>query len=97
MEKIPDKYVERAKDLAAQSSLSAEEILERALSGGLDAWEKQFRSLQRGMEQAKRGEFIDNKALAVARNAVIDKEGGIEHDDMMDWLDDLAAGKDVQE
>ena len=35
------------------------------------------------------------KAEAIARNADMEKNGGIPHDEMMDWVDDLAAGKNI--
>ncbi len=68
MQQIPDKFTERAKQLAAESSRTADEILEQALDSGFEVWERQFRSLQRGVDQAHRGEFVSDEQITTLRN-----------------------------
>ena len=39
--------------------------------------------------------YHTEKAEDMERLADVKENGGIPHDEMMDWLDDLAAGKNV--
>lgn len=48
---------EKAAALAAESGRSADEIIQLALSSGLEAWEREYRLIQKGREQAQRGDF----------------------------------------
>lgn len=68
MQQIPEKFAERARELAAVSSRTAEEIIEQALGSGLEAWGREFRSLQRGVTQAKRVEFASDADIHRVRN-----------------------------
>ena len=65
---ISTELTERAATLAAESNRSADEIIEQALRSGLESFERQLRSLQRGVDQAARGEFVTDKKLNALRN-----------------------------
>ena len=49
------------------------------------------------LSQVSQQRFIADQTREddMQRLAAMKANGGIPHDDMMDWLDDLAAGKDV--
>jgi len=49
------------------------------------------------LKQVSRQHFVADQTREedMERLADMKANGGIDHDDMMDWLDDLAAGKDV--
>lgn len=64
---ISTELSERAASLAAESNRSADEIIEQALRTGLESYERQLRSLQRGVDQAARGEFVTDEKLNALR------------------------------
>jgi len=71
----------RLKEIAARGNASAERLAAEILAAQVRD-EETVRYWQDRAEDAKRLENMK-------------KTGGVAHDDMMDWLDDLAAGKDV--
>ena len=68
LDNIPEALSAKAAALAAESDRTADEILQRALHNGLDAYERQLHSLQRGIDQAKRGEFVRDDDLSILRS-----------------------------
>ena len=65
---IPQELSERAAALATKSGRSANEIINRALSSGLDAWEREFDLIQKAAEQCERGEYASEEDIRRIRN-----------------------------
>lgn len=65
---ISPELSQRIQALAAESHCSADEIIERALSHGLDNWEKEFRLIQSAAHETDRGEFASDAAIESVRN-----------------------------
>ncbi len=58
----------RVQALAAESALSADQIIDCALRNGLDVWEHEFRLIQQARDEAERGEFATDADLERVRN-----------------------------
>ncbi len=65
---IPTALTKRAAALAAESNRSADELITLALSNGLDAWEREYRLIQKGVDQAQRGEFATEADIQTLLN-----------------------------
>ena len=65
---ISSDLAEKAAALAAESGQSAQEIIDRVLRNGLDAWEREYRLVKEGLDQAERGEFVSAAELERIRN-----------------------------
>lgn len=65
---IPQELTERASLLATKSGRSANEVITRALSRGLDAWEREFDLIQKAAEQCERGEHASDADIERVRN-----------------------------
>ena len=60
---IPSELAKRIEALAAESALSADQILDRALRNGLDTWERNYRQIKKAAEEADRGEFASDEEV----------------------------------
>ena len=58
---------EKAAALAAESGQNAQDIIDRVLRNGLDAWEREYRLVKDGLDQAERGEFASDAELERVR------------------------------
>lgn len=79
--KVDPQTENRLKEIAASANASPEALAAEILAAQIKD-QAQARYWQERAEDAKRLENMK-------------KSGGLAHDEMMDWLDDLAAGKDV--
>jgi len=65
---IPSELSERAQALSTKTGRPADEILNRALSSGLDAWEREYSLIDNAAQQCERGEYASDDDINRVRN-----------------------------
>lgn len=65
---IPSELSERVEALASKSGRSANEVINRALRSGLDAWEREYSLIEKAAQQCERGEYASEDDINRVRN-----------------------------
>lgn len=68
MQQVPPSLAKRAAQLAAESGIRVEAIIEQALCNGLIAWEQEYRLIEKSLQQAHHDEFAGEGDTEQVRN-----------------------------